>query len=254
MPFVRHAEDLERLYRRVNRPEMIDPDPLAAVRRYEDPADRQVVGLLASGLAYGRVRQIVRSVDTVLERMGEQPARFAAGATRSRLERTFADFRHRFNTGRDVAGLIRGIGVLLRGHGSLERSFSHAADTARAQGDLRRGKNDSGRATVLPALRVWTGMLQDAAGWRCGFLIPDPARGGACKRLHLYLRWMVRRDAVDPGGWRSPEAAELVVPLDTHMHRIARMLGDWAGRRRRPGGPGGDGRLRQGFPARPGEV
>ncbi|MFW6062129.1 MAG: DUF2400 family protein [Planctomycetota bacterium] len=55
--------------------------------------------------------------------------------------------------------------------------------------------------------------------------MPDPSRGSACKRLLLWLRWMVRRDAVDPGDWRGVPASKLVIPLDVHMHRITRLLG-----------------------------
>jgi len=55
-------------------------------------------------------------------------------------------------------------------------------------------------------------------------LIPCPQKKSACKRLHLYLRWMVREDAVDPGGWNRIPASKLLVPVDIHMHRIARML------------------------------
>jgi uncharacterized protein (TIGR02757 family) len=59
----------------------------------------------------------------------------------------------------------------------------------------------------------------------CGRLLADPRDKSACKRLNLYLRWMVRRDDVDPGGWEGVRPAQLVVPLDVHMHRIGRALG-----------------------------
>ena len=56
-------------------------------------------------------------------------------------------------------------------------------------------------------------------------LLPSPSAGSACKRLNLFLRWMVRQDNVDPGGWDSVSPAKLIIPLDTHMHRIGRRLG-----------------------------
>ncbi|MCK4410112.1 MAG: DUF2400 family protein, partial [Candidatus Eisenbacteria sp.] len=83
--------------------------------------------------------------------------------------------------------------------------------------------------TVLPALTSFVGGIADAscvaAGVEGACPLPDPARGSACKRLHLFLRWMVRSDDVDPGGWDAVPASKLIVPLDTHMHRFSLLLG-----------------------------
>ena len=81
-----------------------------------------------------------------------------------------------------------------------------------------------GDETVVPALGS---LVEEIAGGgvACGRLLCHPAAGSACKRLNLYLRWMVRRDDVDPGGWTGVSPARLVVPLDVHMHRIGRALG-----------------------------
>jgi uncharacterized protein (TIGR02757 family) len=80
----------------------------------------------------------------------------------------------------------------------------------------------SGDPTVVPALSAFVGNVFPEG---CDFLIPTPDRGSACKRLNLFLRWMVRRDDVDPGGWDGVPPSKLVVPLDIHMHRIALTLG-----------------------------
>jgi uncharacterized protein (TIGR02757 family) len=78
---------------------------------------------------------------------------------------------------------------------------------------------------VLPALKALAAELRRGGAAGCGHLLPDPGKGSACKRLHLFLRWMVRRDAVDPGGWEPSLAGKLLVPLDVHMHRICLALG-----------------------------
>jgi uncharacterized protein (TIGR02757 family) len=75
--------------------------------------------------------------------------------------------------------------------------------------------------TVMPALDVFLGKLKCTGG----YLIPLPHKGSACKRMHLYLRWMVRKDAVDPGGWKGISPAQLIVQLDTHMANIGVSLG-----------------------------
>lgn len=79
--------------------------------------------------------------------------------------------------------------------------------------------------TVLPALDAFVTELTAVFEGKPVSLLPAPAKGSACKRLNLYLRWMVRKDNVDPGGWDGIPASRLVVPLDVHMHRISSSLG-----------------------------
>lgn len=218
-------ESLEALYARFNHRECVHPDPIEFLYDYEDAGDREVVGLVAASLAYGRVAQILRSVGEALARMGARPsvggessaykcARPTVGlreASREGLSRAFAGFRHRFTTGEEMAALLWGVRGLIGRHGSLNAAFvAH----------LRPGE-----AMVVPALGPFAAELRDAAEGLDGHLLPCPSRGSACKRLNLFLRWMVRRDNVDPGGWVGVRTSQLIVPLDTHMHRICRELG-----------------------------
>ncbi len=203
-------EALEELYARLNRREFVHPDPLEVLYDYPDLCDREIAGFVAACLAYGRVRSILNSVHTVLGRM-PSPARFLAEATPESLREAFADFKHRFATGQDLAALLLGVKRLIARHGSLQAAF--LAGLAAEHAD------------VVPALIRFAAELREAAGGLDAHLLPCPTRGSACKRLNLFLRWMVRRDAVDPGGWDAVSPAKLLVPLDVHMHRICRGLG-----------------------------
>ncbi len=187
------------------------PDPLEFLYAYEDLRDREVAGLVASALAYGRVAQILRSVSEVLERIGPEPAGFVSRSSSRELERRLEGFKHRFTTGADIAKLLVGAARAIRKHGSLNACFA--------------GGLDPGDESVIPALERFSAEIAGLARSHCGFLFPSPEKGSACKRLNLYLRWMVRHDAVDPGGWTGVSPALLVVPLDTHMHRIGLALG-----------------------------
>lgn len=207
------AEALEDLYRRYDSREFVHPDPLEFLYKYENPADREIVGLVASSLAYGRVMQILRSVEVILSRMGE-PAKFVYDSTDALLFKTFAGFKHRFTTGEEIATLLAGARTLIHDEGSLGAAFERLYEAV-----------GPGEETVAPALTAFVVELTHGAPGSCATLIPLPSEGSACKRLHLYLRWMVRGDNVDPNGWRGVPAGKLIVPLDTHMHRIARMLG-----------------------------
>jgi len=198
---------LEDLYRRFNRRQYVSPDPLEFLYRYENPADREVVALIASSLAYGRVAQILKSVQNALDRIGPDPAGKIASARPGPLEARLSGFRHRFTSDRDMIRLLAGIRSALRRHGSLKACFLSGL----AQGE----------PTTIPALARFAESL-GCAGTQ---LIPDPAGPGASKRLHLFLRWMVRHDDVDPGGWEEVGAHRLLVPIDTHMASIAAAWG-----------------------------
>ncbi len=204
---------LEALYRRYNHRCFVRPDPLQFLYDYPSIRDREVVALVASSLAYGRVAQILGSVFRVLELLGPSPHAFLMACRRAQLRSALSGFRHRFSSGAEVADLLWAARRVLRDAGTLEACFA---------GGLWQGQE-----TVLPALERFVRGLH-AAGGREGFLLARPEKGSACKRWHLFLRWMVRKDAVDPGGWTGVPASMLLVPLDTHMRRIGRSLGGTA--------------------------
>ena len=76
--------------------------------------------------------------------------------------------------------------------------------------------------TILPALQFFVNALNSAGELK---ILSDPSKKSACKRLHLYLRWMIREDVIDPGGWKGIDKSQLIIPLDTHIHRISTILG-----------------------------
>lgn len=198
------------LYTTYNRREYVSPDPLQFLYDYDDVRDREVAGLVASALAYGRVAQILKSAAKALERMGRSPRDYVESSTRGGLDRDFAGFKHRFTTGEELSAMLAGVKRVVKRHGSLEECF--------VSGFRKDDKN------ALSALNIFVEELNIGNPKR-GHLMPSPAKGSACKRLNLYLRWMVRSDEVDPGGWDGVPASQLIVPLDTHMHRCALALG-----------------------------
>jgi uncharacterized protein (TIGR02757 family) len=177
------------------------------------------VGLIASSLAYGRVSQILNSVRTVLDAIGPSPSAAITGPSSGQVKKKLRGFKHRFTTGEDVAALLAGAAGAIEEHGSLNACFADCVDPADAD--------------VVAGLQRFTERITGHAGCACDFLLPQTAKGSACKRLNLYLRWMIRQDAVDPGGWTGISPAMLVVPLDTHMFRAGTALGFTS--RRQPG-------------------
>ncbi len=210
---------LEALYAHYNHREFVHPDPLELVYPYENMHDREIAGMIASSLAFGRVSQILENARAVLARM-EKPRQFLERVTRPQLETIFKGFRHRFVTCRELVDLLYAIKMVAERWGTLEAAFAEAYLET--------------EETTVEALQRFVTVLREAASSERNFLLPQPQHGSACKRLHLLLRWMVRRDEVDPGGWDRIPARALVCPLDTHMYRIGCGLGFT--RRKQPDG------------------
>lgn len=206
---------LERVYDRYHHPRYLHTDPLCIVRRHDDPAEREVVGLIAASLAYGNVKAINGGIESVLDRLEGQPARFAVDRSPAQIRRALRGWRYRVTSADDLAGLLIGVRSQLSAFGSLHRAFAAHRD----RGD-----------DMLGAMTAWSADLAQRAGRPLHHLIASPARGSACKRLCLYLRWMVRHDCIDPGGWSSISPAELIAPVDVHIHRAALRLG-WTARK-----------------------
>jgi uncharacterized protein (TIGR02757 family) len=202
----------------------VSRDPVQFVHRYDDPRDREVVGLIVSAFAYGNVKSILATAEHALSFLGKSPAQALASFDPRQDARRLRAFYHRFNTSRDLAVFFWMIRRLLEEHGSLESAFINGlsaddADTGPALGRLSAAMLNTGYEQFYPR-----GELQRRIAVR--FLLPSPADGSACKRMNLYLRWMVRAsDSVDSGIWNRVSPAQLVIPLDTHIARISQYIG-----------------------------
>ena len=189
----------------------IEPDPLQLVLRFDDPLDQEVAGLIAAAFAYGRADIIVSNIGRVLAAMRPSPYRYLAAFDRADAERRFASFAHRFHKMPELVELLERMAGIIAAHGSL--------------GELFRACYRSGDADIAPTLARFVGALRAGGSKALAYLLTSPDDGSACKRMNLYLRWMVRRTSPDLGLWTFVDPAKLVVPLDTHVHRIATFLG-----------------------------
>lgn len=209
----------------LDRAARVAADPVEFPRAYPRAADAEVAGLVAVSLAYGRADVFKPVITRVLARMQPGPAAFCEAFAAAPDRAAFEGIVYRFNRPPDLAALALAIGTVRRRHGSLGARFAAL---------LRDRGGDA--AALRPALAAFAAELREAPGVAAllggrgarglRHLLPDPAGPGASKRWNLYLRWMVRGpDGVDLGLWREVPAAALVVPLDTHVHRVARALG-----------------------------
>ncbi len=210
---------LDRLYESFNYPDSA-ADPIQIVRRYERPDDREVVGFCAAALAFGRVTSVLQSIERLVAIMGREPAAYVRGFDPGRQHAAFADFVHRWTRGIDVVALLWIMRQMIEREGSVEGFFLDGYDPG---ADDIEGALDhfSTRALSLDLTAAY-GRVPKRPGVH--YFFPRPSAGSACKRLNLFLRWMVRRDALDLGVWTRVPPAKLVVPLDTHVIRVGRCL------------------------------
>ena len=188
---------LETLYKKLNKRGLVDPDPLKFLYDHPETKDREITGLIASSLAYGRVAQILKSIDRILVPMEGRPFDFVTSHSEKEFREIYKGFVHRFTTDADIVRLLCGIKHVIKEYGNFENLYL------------------SGVVKFADEMNLC----------QKSYLIPSPADGSACKRLNLYFRWMVRCDEVDPGGWTRCDKSKLIIPLDTHAFHVARIFG-----------------------------
>ena len=213
------GDRLHQLYLDYNREDSAT-DPIQIVRRYRDSADREIVGFCASALAFGRVASVLNTVETLAAILGPAPAAYVRAFDPSAPHPELRAMVHRWTRGTDLVALLWMLRQMLDRSGSIEGFFAEgdgpgAADVSAAL------ESFSTRALALD-LRSAYRRVPKRPG--VSYFFPRPSGGSGCKRLNLFLRWMVRRDAVDLGIWGSVRPARLVVPLDTHVIRLGRCL------------------------------
>jgi uncharacterized protein (TIGR02757 family) len=214
-------EPLERLYREFDYGARVERDALRFPFRYSDPRDREIVALLTACLAYGRVDLFGRALDLVLAAMGPSPAAFVVEFEPRRQAGTFERFIYRFNRPRDITAFcVAGREVLGR-YGTLEKCF--VAGDPDERGPIGPALERFARAFLEADLRDVFPRGRLSRGYR--HLFPLPSAGGPCKRLHLFLRWMVRREAPDFGLWTTISPSRLLMPVDTHVENMSRAIG-----------------------------
>ncbi|MCP4672839.1 MAG: TIGR02757 family protein [Desulfobacula sp.] len=200
---------LENIYSQFNQREYVDPDPLLFLYDYPEKKNREIAGFIAACLAYGRVEQIMKTVSHVIAKLDPSPFDYLMERRKKDIAKDFQNFQYRFSKKVHLINLLYGIREVITRFDSLENCFYKGWTS-----------NDE---TILPGLIFFSQQIDKNK--KAGHLLADPLKKSACKRSLLYLRWMVRKDPVDPGGWEKISPAQLIVPLDTHMHKIGIMLG-----------------------------
>lgn len=208
---------LDELVKKYEVPEFIDKDPIQFPHKYSKQEDIEVSGLISSCFAYGSRPKIIETLFYIHSIIGNSPAEFVKNFDLDRDAELFKGFIYRYNTEKDLVLLLYVIGRALKDFGTLENAF--------LQGYEKEEKY------LKQSLTNFVNLLRnylpcDETTCKGLFhLLPSPELGSACKRLNLFLRWMVRKSPVDLNIWKNIPESKLLIPLDTHVARISREWG-----------------------------
>lgn len=205
-------EFLEEKADQYNRPDFIMDDPISIPHLFKKKQDIEIAGFFAAVLAWGQRGTIIRKTRELLTMMDNDPYAFVLGHSENELK-PFLDFRHRTFNPTDALYFIAFLRQFYQKYHTLEFAFDPDPDAATVESGLIRFHETFFSLPDFPA--------------RTKKHIATPARGSTCKRLNMYLRWMVRSDnkGVDFGLWKSIRPAQLICPFDLHVDRVSRKLG-----------------------------
>lgn len=212
---------LDRLYQSYSL-NHLQMDPLELVRRYGHPRDQEIAGLMAAFLAIGQVDLIRKNVHHVLTQMGDSPRDFVLHYDPVKDRNLFNGFRYRFYKGQDLHQFIWWMQRILVSHATIEQFFLRGYDAD--DSDIGPSLSRFVRAVLSLELHPFYPNVPEKG---CGIrhFLADPQDGSGCKRLNLFLRWMVRKDNLDLGLWHRINPSQLIIPLDVHIARLGVRLG-----------------------------
>jgi len=193
-----------------NRPEFIEHDPVSIPHRFKKKQDIEIAGLFAAVLAWGQRKTIINKTNDLLDRMGNSPYEFLLHHKLNDLK-TFENFKHRTFNSTDALYFFEFLSQYYKRNKSLEDLFL-----------VPQGMN---MEKGLIHFHSTFFSLEDYPK-RTKKHVATPERRSACKRINMYLRWMVRQDnkGVDFGIWKRIAPSQLICPIDLHVERVARKL------------------------------
>jgi uncharacterized protein (TIGR02757 family) len=195
----------------------IEPDPLQFLHGYKNPADIEFIGFTASVFAYGSVKQIIKIMEKITGITGPEPLKFLLETNRAELTKIFSGCAYRFYTSYDVATMFVALKSIYEKYGLLKNLFlsNYNAEDENLRRAISAFRSGFIAAAANEKRKLTRGFL---------FMLPDSESGSACKRMNLFLRWMVRKDELDFGLWSEIPPSKLVIPVDTHVARICKQI------------------------------
>lgn len=201
--------DLDKLVKEYETKDFIKDDPVRFPNRFTNKKDIEIAGFIASLVAYGRRDVFIKKLNSLFEIAQNEPLNFILNFEPEIL----GDFNYRFGKPEDFAQIFSIMRGLYEKDGGLEELFKYGYENP-VKGNM-----------FVPVTDYFYSRAEKNSKQGFYFMIPDPQKGGAMKRMCMYLRWMVRKGPVDFAIWDFMPASELLIPLDVHVARISREMG-----------------------------
>ena len=188
-------------------------DPVWVLHEFQDARDIEIAGLITSAYAYGRVEQINKFIKRLFSDIGGNPYEFTINFKKRKDKKYLKGFKYRFNSESDIISLFDVINRNLVKHGSLKNLFLSGYHC-----------NDDNIINALTNFSRSLSLKNNSINKYYHYLVANPANNSTCKRMNLFLRWMVRKDEIDLGVWNEVSPSKLIMPVDTHIARISKKL------------------------------
>jgi uncharacterized protein (TIGR02757 family) len=212
------AQILEKAYEEYHSVSHREKDPIKVVHQYTRPEDQEIIGFLTALLSYGSVPTILASVQRAVQPLGNSPQAFIK---KQSLEGLWAGFYHRFTRGEDIEILLNWVKSALEKHSSLENYFL----ASEPKSNMKELLSSFVRRLMNEPLPPHLKKVAKQRERNLKYLLSDPERGSACKRLNMFLRWMIRPDdGIDLGLWKKIPTKNLILPIDTHLLKTLHKL------------------------------
>ncbi len=189
-------------------------DPVRNLEKFKDEKDIELAGLITAAFSYGSVDLINAFLDQLFTKTGNNLHKFTINFSKHKDKKLFNGLYYRFNSHSDINNMFRSLQNVLAVNGTLKKYFfsGYSADDE----------------NILKALSHFSGGLnnnkRETDKRYYHYLFSDPKNKSTCKRMNLFLRWMVRKDEIDYGLWSEIPSSKLIMPVDTHIAKISRQL------------------------------
>lgn len=208
-------QKLDQHYKAFDKSQLM-PDPLQFPHLFKDEKDIEVMAFIASVFAYGNVKQIINSLNKFLLISNYKPFHFIKNFSVQKNDLQIS-FAHRFYSTKDVTKLFQLLKIAYDNYGSLKNLFLKGYNAK--DENLKNAITNFNQYFLKTAQKEFKLLSRGIV-----FMFPLPEKGSACKRMNLFLRWMVRKDDLDFGLWKEIPTSKLIVPVDTHIARICKQL------------------------------
>lgn len=205
-------EKLEYIYKHY-RYRYSSKDPVWILHRFSDARDIEIMGLITAAYSYGQVSLINKFTDKLLQATGGKPYEFTTNFSKRKDKKYLKGLNYRFNTDEDLVRLFTAIKNAVNSYGSLQKLFMSGYNS----------RDENIIAALSNFITVLTSFSKNGHSY-FNYLLPNPNNKSTCKRMNLYLRWMVRKDEIDTGIWSGVSTSKLIMPVDVHVARVSGKL------------------------------